>query len=245
MRILSKSHALVLALLAASCSSMLPWHDEPVESEVNLAFTLERNLVQLSTVTIDGRPGRFILGSATARTVLDPAFANPQRHHLVQLAAKETLALPASAALPLGGVADAIIGADAWHGRALSIDYHSGLVTYQKEGIQPAMMTLFRFPAEPMIEVSVNGRIMNAIVDTSNPDTLVLPSPRHERGNAHVTIAGSDFGTIDVQYANVMHPRVGNRLLSYFLVTIDYGQRLVGLWRDPRVPLWPAAAKPL
>jgi hypothetical protein len=51
-----------------------------------------------------------------------------------------------------------------------------------------------------------------------------------------VSIAGTDFGPTDVRYANVAHPRVGNRLLSRFLVSIDYGKRIVGLWRDPRIP---------
>ena len=44
-----------------------------------------------------------------------------------------------------------------------------------------------------------------------------------------------DFGTIDIAYENVRHARVGNRVLSRFLVTIDYGRKVVGLWRDPRI----------
>jgi hypothetical protein len=52
---------------------------------------------------------------------------------------------------------------------------------------------------------------------------------------ATVTVADADFGTIDVQYANVTRARVGNRVLSRFLVTIDYGRKVVGLWRDPRI----------
>jgi len=227
----------MLALAMAACGSVTPWRNEPIGSEVNLAFTLEKNLVTLSSVTIDGQPGRFVLGSAAPRTVVDPAFVNPARQHVVQLAEKETYALPSAAPLALSGLADAIIGADAWRGHAISIDYRSGLVAYQKEGIKAGLMTLYRFPAEPMIEVSVDGRTMNAIVDTANPDTLLLPAAQSSRGSARVRIAGSDFGTIDVQYANVPHARVGNRLLSRFLVTIDYGRRLVGLWRDPRIPI--------
>jgi len=89
MRILSKSSRALFALAFAACTSMVPWHNEPIGSEVNLAFTLEKNLVTLSTVTVDGRTGRFILGSAARRTVLDPAFANPARSHIVQVAEKE------------------------------------------------------------------------------------------------------------------------------------------------------------
>lgn len=235
MRILSKTTIAVLALIATACTSTVPWRDEPLRDEVNLGFTLEGNLVRLSTVTIDGRAGRFILGSAAQRSVLDPAFANPRRTHSLQLTKKETLALPSPNAISLGGVADAIIGADAWRGRAITINYHTGLVTYQKQGIHPDLMTLYRFPNEPMIEITVGGKKMNAIVDTSSPDTLVLPGA-DARGNVSVQIAGTDFGTVDVRYANVAHARVGNRLLSRFLITIDYGKRVVGLWRDPRIP---------
>jgi hypothetical protein len=223
-------------LAAVACGSVRPWRNEPIGSEVNLAFTLEKNLVTFESVTVDGRKGRFILGSAAPRTVVDPAFANPARQHVLQLARKETIGI-ASAPLDLGGVADAIVGADAWHGQAISIDYRSGLVSYQKEGIKPELMTLYRYFAEPMIEVRVDGVPRNAIVDTASPDTLVLPSAQPARGNARVTIAGSDFGVVDVQYANVPQMRIGNRLLSRFLVTIDYGKRIVGLWRDPRIPV--------
>jgi hypothetical protein len=53
MRILSKSPvaATIAALLfATSCASRLPWNKEIPTPEVNLAFTLERNLVELQTV---------------------------------------------------------------------------------------------------------------------------------------------------------------------------------------------------
>ena len=56
-------------------------------------------------------------------------------------------------------------------------------------------------------------------------------------GNVHVGIAGTDFGAIDAGYANIPAARIGNRLLSRFLVTIDYGQHVIGLWRDPRIAL--------
>lgn len=226
----------MFVLAAAACGSLTPWRNEPIGSEVNLAFTLEKNLVTFESVTIDGRAGRFVLGSAAPRTVIDPSFANPARQHIVQLAAKETLGIT-TAPLALGGVAEAIIGADAWHGHAISIDYRSGLVSYQKEGIKPELMTLFRYFADPMIQIRVDGVPMNAIVDTANPDTLILPSHQDVRGNARVEIAGHDFGVTNVRYANVPEPRVGNRLLSRFLLTIDYGKRLVGLWRDPRIPI--------
>ncbi len=223
-------------MLVLSCSRFLPWRDEPVNQEINLSFTFEQNLIQLQSVRIDNREGRFILGTAAPRTVIDSRFPLRRfRAHALQIGERETVRID-PAPYDLKGVADAIVGVEAWRNRAISIDYHSGLVTYQKEGINSGYMEIFQYPAEPMINVSVNGREIAAIVDTTSPDTLVLPGRAPGRGPANVRIGKTDFGAIDVQYANVAHARVGNRLLSYYLVTIDYGRRVVGLWRDPRIP---------
>lgn len=239
MRILSKSGArataLALTLLVLSCSRFVPWQKEPQNEEVNLAFTLEQNLIHLQSVRIDDREGRFILGSAAPRTIVDPRFPlRPARSHVLQIGQRQTVGIE-PAPRDLQGVADAIIGVEAWRNRAISIDYRSGLVTYQKEGIHTGYMEIFRYPAEPMIEVSVNGRTVAAIVDTTSPDTLVLPGSASGRGTVNVRIGKTDFGVTDVQYANVSRARIGNRLLSHYLVTIDYGRRMVGLWRDPRI----------
>lgn len=245
MRILSKSGVaatvLTLGLLQVSCARLLPWGKEPLGSEVNLAFTMEQNLIQFETVRIDNRPGRFILGTAAPRTIVDPRFPLLRtRAHALQMDERQTVRID-PAPMDLRGVADAIVGIEAWRNHAISIDYRSGLVTYQKEGIKPGLMHIYRFPAEPMITVIVDGREVAAIVDTTSPDTLVLPGAE-TRGTANVRVAETDFGAIDVQYANVSRARIGNRLLSRFLVTIDYGRRMVGLWRDPRIPLSPPLA---
>ncbi|MGZ5445718.1 MAG: hypothetical protein ACXW5U_28465 [Thermoanaerobaculia bacterium] len=232
-----RATALPLLLLVLSCARVLPWRDEPVNEELNLAFTLEQNLIQLQSVRMDDREGRFILGSAAPRTVIDPRFAlGPFGTHVLQIGQRKTVRIQPTS-LDLQGVADGIVGIEPWGNRAISIDYRAGLVTVQKEGIHAGFMETFRYPAEPMIQVKVNGRDIAAIVDTTSPDTLVLPGSVHGRGAANVRIGSTDFGAIDVQYANVTHARVGNRLLSRYLVTIDYGRRVVGLWRDPRIPL--------
>lgn len=236
---LSKSRraatAVLFTLLLASCARLTPWRKAPPDEEINLSFTLVNNLVTLpSTLRIDEHTGRFILGTAAKQTVLDTGFAARGRHLNIQ--EKDSLRL-SPVRVDLKGVADAIVGADAWGQHAISIDYRSGLVTYQKSGIQRSQMKTFRFRNEPMIWVNVNGRQIAAIVDTTSPDTLVLPSSNTRRGTVNVTVAGTDFGATDVQFASVSTPRIGNRLLSHFLITIDYGQRVVGLWRDPRIPI--------
>lgn len=239
MRILPKTLAAATAfavmLAATGCVRYLPWKDEPVAPEVNLAFTLEQNLIALQTVRLNDREGRFLLGTAAPRTIVDPRFA-AAGSQVLRLTEKESVRL-SPAALDLGGVADAIIGIEPWKSRAISIDYRSGLVTYQKQGIHSGYMKIFRYDNAPMIYVNVDGRDVAAIVDTTSPDTIVLPRAERGRGTARITIADTDFGAIDVGYANIAQARVGNRLLSRFLVTIDYGKRMVGLWRDPRIAI--------
>lgn len=222
-------------LFCASCSRVMPWRSAPPDEEVNISFTLENNLVTLpSTLRIDGYPGRFILGSASRRTAIDDGFAGAGR--VLNIQEKDALRVSA-VRVDLQGVADAIVGADAWGRNAISIDYRSGLVTYQKSGIERSQMKTFRYRDEPSVWVEVNGRRVAAVVDTSSPDTLVLPGSTTTRGMVNVNVAGTDFGAVDVQFTNVSRPRIGNRLLSRFLVTIDYGRRVVGLWRDPRIPM--------
>ena len=237
-RILSKTAllatALVITLLFASCTIRTPWRNERAD-EVNVSFILENNLVTLMPTTlIDNKPGRFILGTAARQTVIDNNFPLAGRDHHLQIQEKQALRLNPVRG-DLQGVADAIVGADAWRERAISIDYRTGMVTYQLNGIERSQMTTYRFRNEPTVTVTVNGNDVSAIVDTSSPDTLVLPG-ENARGNVTVRIAGFDFGTTDVQFANVAQARIGNRLLSRFLVSIDYGKRVVGLWRDPRIP---------
>jgi hypothetical protein len=237
----SKSLLIAIAtLLCTTCSFKPPWANEPIGQEVNLAFVVSNNLIFLPSATVDGKAGRFLLGVSSARTALDSGYAASlpaSTSRSLQLTEKEALHFT-PVLLDLHHVADGIIGADVWGNRAISIDYASGLLTYQKEGIHPEMMTIYRFSAEPRVNVIVDGKEIAAIVDTASPDTLILPRVNAAAGRtkAHVQLAGTDFGNLDVRLADVAEPRIGNRILSKFLVTIDYGKREVGLWRDLRTP---------
>ena len=225
------------ALLFAACSSMLPWRDEPIGGEVNIAFTIKNNLLFLVSATVDRQSGRFLFGSAQPQSILDPKFAQGSSHSL-QLNARESVQF-APVVSDLRGLADGIVGSDVWGGHAVTIDYRAGLLTFQKEGIHPDLMTIYNFEDVPMITVIIDGRTTPVVVDTTSPDTLVLPrlGAAGDRRAARVRIAGIDFGNVDIRLADVAIPRVGNRLLSRFLVSIDYGRRQVGLWRDPRIGL--------
>lgn len=228
-------------LLLASCQSAI---ERGVSAggerrETNIAFTIENNLLRLTTVTLDGRAGRFYLGSAHPRTIVQPAFA-PQasRHMMLGLNDRHSIDVE-PIYIDLGVIGDAIIGFDAWSSETVTIDYVTGMITIHDNPIQTDGMTMYRFQDEPAIALMVDGRRVPAAIDTASPDTLILPrgTAAAGRGMARIEIAGVDFGTLDVALADVSRARIGNRLLSKFLVSIDYGSRQVGLWRDPRVEL--------
>lgn len=225
---------IVLVVFATACSSALPWNNAPPPDEVNLAFTIHNNLLFLQSAKINGHTGRFFFGSATAQTVLDPRAVPRTSTNALTLGQRATLPFT-PVYLDLHGAGDALIGADVFAHRAVTIDYRAGLLTYQKAGIHSEYMTLFRFSAEPAVDVTVDGKRMSAVVDTSSPDTITLPATNEGRGRAHVVVGTSDLGTVDVHYAPVSEPRLGNRLLSKFLIAIDYANHVVGLWRDPRI----------
>jgi hypothetical protein len=239
---LSKSVPLAITALSlvlfSSCASKLPWRHEDPAKEINLAFNIENNLLFLSTARVNNTPGRVFFGSASPRTIIDPAFAERLQARQYELHLNDREILPVvPLVISLNGVGDALIGADVFGANAVTIDYRSGLLTYQKDGIHPDYMTIFRFDAEPLILVDIDGRQVPAIVDTALPDTIVLPRGNAAAGRraARVSVAGTDFGTIDIGVGDVTKARIGNRLLSKFLVSVDYGKHQVGLWRDPRI----------
>jgi hypothetical protein len=233
------SRLAVALLLMCSCASPLPWSNAPDPDEVNLAFTVRNNLLFLPSATINGKQGRFFFGSATPRTVIDPRntplLGGPATKYTVGLGDRVSIAF-SPAFLDLGPTGDALIGYDIFANRGVTIDYRAGLLTYQEAGIHPDYMTMFRYAGDPAVDVDVDGRRLSAVVDTSSPDTLVLPGASAARGRARVAVAGTGFGDVDVQFAKVGRAHIGNRLLSKFLVAIDYRNHVVGLWRDPRIP---------
>src|SRR5438132_8441778 len=193
-------------LCTASCSFHAPWSNEPIGQEVNVAFVFSNNLLYVPSVKIDGKTGRFLFGSAQAATVLDSRFAGTRATHQLQLNERELLPLTAVVA-DLSGVGDAIINGTVWGEHGVTIDYHAGLITLQREGIHPDMMNVYRYAGEPSITVTVDGQTVSAVVDTTSPDTLVLPGSANGRRSARVEIAGVDFGAVDVRTGGVQSAR--------------------------------------
>jgi hypothetical protein len=224
----------VAMLFLAGCVSA-PWENQPIGDEINLAFAISNNLLVARSLRIDGNSGRFLIGTASSTSVIDPAFAGGTTHSL-QLNERTSLSF-SSVGIDLKGVGDAIIGANVWGDHSLTIDFASGLMIYQRDGIHSELMKTYQYQDEPMITIVVDGHTIPAIVDTTLPDTLALPGEGTSRRSARVAIANVDFGNIDVRVGGVATARVGNRLLSKFLISIDYGHHVVGLWRDPRIPM--------
>ena len=183
----------VLALLfATACSSVLPWRDEPTGSEVNITFVVTNNLLFLNGASVDGRQGRFLIGSAQARTIVDPKFTSGSGVHSLQLNQRESLRFSPVVA-DLHGIADGIVGTDVWGGHAITIDYRTGVLTFQREGIHPELMIVYKFVDDPMINIAVDGRLVSAIVDTTSPDTLILPRAAAGSGRRTAPKSTSSF----------------------------------------------------
>jgi hypothetical protein len=210
-------------------------------TDINVSFVVRRNLLFLPTMEIGGKRGRYFFGTAQPRSVIDRKFAAsiaPAQPPYRIVLREQTTATLSPIIEDLRPAGDVLVGIDALgQNAAVTIDYAKQLLTIQPDRIYPAYMTLYNFEGAPQINVTVDGTVIRAVVDTTNPDTLVLPrggSHGRARHDAHVIVAGSDLGMIDVREGDVSEARIGNRLLSKFLVSIDYKSHRVGLWRDPR-----------
>jgi hypothetical protein len=215
----------------AHCS--LPWSGE-TQNEVNLVFEWENNQMILAA-EVDGRMGRFIVGSAQPRSVLDRDFSRA-RAGRARLILGSRLAIPISPVVEdLGGLAQGILGADAWQGLTLVIDYTRQLVIISRQPVAPMNGPLYKFDGPPAIPILLNGSERTAILDTALPDTMVLPrSEAAGRSRARIQIGAHDLGLVDIGFAQTEQARIGNRLLSKFLLKIDYRNQAIALWRDPR-----------
>jgi hypothetical protein len=144
-------------------------------------------------------------------------------------------------ALDVGDLpADGLLGSDAFRGRIATIDYSRGLLILSAWPRQRPDVTPWDFAGgPPRVPVTINGRAAWAIVDTALPDTAVIPPDFLDSGTGNrravdLKVAGVRFDGLDVSITPVVTPRLGNRVLSRFVVTIDYAREKIGLWPDPR-----------
>lgn len=221
--------AFALAGMLLGCQS-----SAPRGRSTSIAFTLDRNVVRVSAM-VDGAPASLILATALPETLLAPQFARERSS--ITLGDRFTVRVRPAAAPEVAEVADGMLGMDAFRDGVLTIDYHRGLLLVGRDVPPVRDAPRFAFNRIPAVDVSIDGQQRRAIIDTSNPDTLVLPmGPRGVEGRRRVrlTVAGVDFGSVDAAVGPVDAVRIGNRTLTRFLVTIDVARREVSLWSDPR-----------
>ncbi|MDX1584642.1 MAG: hypothetical protein R3338_13680 [Thermoanaerobaculia bacterium] len=223
--------AAILALLAVSCSI------GPIDGELNLAFTIDRNQLLLDGVRIGGDPGRFVAATAFDQTLLDTSWASRRslsagRSTVVVMSEKTTDRVDISL-IDLSGEIDALIGRDLL-GPVTIIDYQNQLITRRNHVPEPLSTKPFRWKGKPAHPIVMNGKRTIGIIDTAIPDTIVVPKGLMEgrsceRCSADVEIAGVHFGDLPVTPADIDRIRIGNRVLRHFLVTIDYPRRTASL----------------
>lgn len=225
----------VAAFVLASCVSPT----EPVIPEDNVGFHFRTNLPCVRA-EVNGRDATLVVASALPRTAIASSLKGERSAARILLSSTLfTHVRPAAldvADLP----ADGLLGADAFRGRIATIDYFRGLLVISAwPKAQPDAMPWSFSGGPPRVPVVINGRATWAIVDTALPDTAVIPgelvgTSNGSRGTVSLEIAGIRFENLDVAINPVVTPRLGNRVLYRFVVTIDYAHERIGLWPDPR-----------
>ncbi|MGA7615498.1 MAG: hypothetical protein WBX15_10005 [Thermoanaerobaculia bacterium] len=230
-----------LLFLLAGCS-LLPWSHER-GNETNLAFDLDHNLL-IVPARIEGKDVRLIIASAQPQSVLSAETAQrisfaPGKKISVLLGDRTSVRVKPRIA-DLHGIADGILGMDAWSRRSITIDYRRGLFIVSRSQDENLPGKVYRFRSRPSIPITIGGRSVTALVDTALPDTVVLPeSSRIDAGRGSprstlpLTVGDVDLGELDVGYASSKFAYVGNRVLANFLLTIDYRRDRLSLWPYP------------
>lgn len=208
----------------------------------SVAFALDRNQVVFTNAQIDGHPGRFVLATAMPKSVLGSRFVSAKGLSFTApfhgvLGGVRPFRIDANI-LDLEGSMDGMIGSDVI-GPVVTIDFRRHIASIARRAAPPTRdMKVYRYRGPiPSIPITIDGSERRAIVDTAMPDTLVipedwLPGRKAGRAQAHIGLAGEHFESLDVDAAPVRQARIGNRLLSRFLIVIDYGHHRVALWRE-------------
>lgn len=225
----------IAALAFSSCISSI----EPVIPEDNIGFFLRSNLPCVRA-EVNGRDATLVVASAIPRTTVTSSLKG-DRAGARLLLGSTLITSVRPAALDVADLpADGLLGADAFRGRIATIDYFRGLLILSAwPKAQPSVTPWDFAGGPPRVPVVINGRATWAIVDTALPDTAVIPgefldSATGGRGSVSLQVAGIRFDDLDVAVTPVVAPRLGNRVLSRFVVTIDYARERIGLWPDPR-----------
>jgi hypothetical protein len=220
---------LAAAISSAGCST---FSSQPRTDHV--AFNLRDNLLVIPA-TVGGTPGEFILGTAQSHTTLDSSFpVDSARSGRIPVLLGSRLTLETTVErTSMLSVADGILGSGIFANRTLGIDFRRGLVTLSKERVPAEGAAKARFEGLATFPISVDGTPFRGIIDTTNPDTILLPqSVFGPAGRRQVTlrVGGFDLGSTDARVGPVSDIRIGNRILEKFFVSIDYARGEISLW---------------
>jgi len=227
----------IVAALLVGCSRP--------QFERNVSFRIDRNL-PIIDAELEGHPVSMVVASALPSSVIggrrarEIGFEPSRRRSRIffgNLAGTrfEPLVLELDEQIP----ADGMLGADAWRGRTLTLDYRRRLAILSPPGPIEEGYFSWSFKGPPRISVLLDGIVLPAIVDTAIPDTAIVPEVLLEdsatgRQTVDLEIAGVEFDDLEIKTAPTGDIRIGNRVLSHFLVRIDYDNRTVALWPDLR-----------
>jgi hypothetical protein len=215
------------------------------EFERNVAFRLESNLPVIDA-EIEGRHVSMVIATALPSSVLGGIRAREigfeqsrwrSRVYFRNLAG--TKVAPMVIELDENIPADGLLGSDAWRGRTLTLDYRRRVAILNPPGPIPEGFHSWSFKGPPRISVVLNGVVLPAIIDSAIPDTAIIPEALLEADGARrrtvdLEVAGVEFDDLDVLTGPTGDIRIGNRVLSQFVVRIDYDHRTVALWHDSR-----------
>lgn len=241
---LTRSIAVTAILLTSvSCGAIRDLSREVAgqASETNVSFRLDHNLLWLENMTIEGRPGHFVASASLRRTLLDDAFSEAMGASVrVTIRGAHGVRLEPDRH-PLAGGIDAMIGYDVL-GPVTLIDYHNQTIARRNRADLSDADYSHQYAGQPSVRITIDGREFAALIDTANPDTIHVPATWMERdenligsrATASVSIGEIDLGRQDFLLVERGPVRLGNRILSRFLVAIDYPARTVALWdRSP------------
>lgn len=212
------------------------------QGERNFSFSIDRNVIIFRQAAVDGQPAKVLLGTATPVSLADPGLLknrrftgkNPIRVTLGDRYDMEVRPEPSD----LAAIGDLLLGADAFSGKTLVIDFRRRLISVFFDGPEPALSDLHFSPFRevPTVEIIVDRQSLPALVDTSSGDTITLPlrlnDGRAGRRRVDVLVAGIDLGSVDAAFADVRSARIGNRILQHYLIRIDYQNKRIALWRN-------------
>jgi hypothetical protein len=228
-----------LAAFAAIVLSACASSPEPAMPEDNVGFFFSDNLACVMA-EVNGKAATMAIATALPRTAIGYHLKEDRAGARVLLGSTLVTSVRPTA-LELGALpVDGLLGADAFRGRIVTIDYFRGLLILSAwPRVRPDLTPWDFAGGPPRVPVTINGRSTVAVVDTALPDTALVPSDMlasgtGDRATVSMVIAGVRFDELDVAVAPVTMARLGSRTLSRFMVSIDYAREKIGLWPDPR-----------